>query len=342
MRRLLVTGGAGFIGSNFIRYWLKAHPGDEILNFDKLTYAANLKNLRDIENLPNYRFMQGDIADPKAVEKAMAGVEIVVNFAAESHVDRSILGPADFIATNVVGTHVLLEAARKHGVKKFHHISTDEVFGDAPLDSKIKFSEESPLRPSSPYAASKAGSDHLVRAYHRTYGLPTTTTNATNNYGPYQFPEKFLALMITSALMNEPLPIYGDGRNMRDWLFVEDHCRAIDLVLQKGRSGETYCVAGGEEKANLEVAREILRILGRPESLIKLVPDRPGHDLRYPVSGSKIKRELDFAPAVRFAAGLRETIKWYKENEEWWKKLKERNREYFEKQYAMTDTMTND
>lgn len=334
--KLLVTGGAGFIGSNFIRYWLKSHPQDEIVNFDKLTYAGNAENLKDAADNKNYKFVKGDIADPKAVGGAMSGIHTVVNFAAETHVDRSILEPAEFLKTNVLGTQVLLDLALKKKVKRFHHISTDEIFGDVPLDSEIKFDEKTPPKPSSPYAASKAASDLLVKAYHRTYGLPITITNCSNNYGPYQFPEKFFALMITNALENKPLPVYGKGENMRDWLYVEDHCRAIDLVLQSGKVGETYCVAGDEEWHNIDVAKQILKLLGKTEALIEFVKDRPGHDLRYPLDSTKIKNQLGFSPGVTFEEGLQKTIDWYQANESWWRPFKERNREYFAKQYKVS------
>lgn len=336
--KLLVTGGAGFIGSNFIRYWLSAHPpkADEIVNFDKLTYAGNLENLKDIaDKSARYRFIQGDIADPAAVDAAMAGVEVVVNFAAESHVDRSILEPAEFIKTNVVGTEVLLDAALRHKVKRFHHISTDEVFGQIALDSKEKFNETSPFRPRSPYAASKAASDHLVMAYHTTYGLPVTITNCSNNYGPYQFPEKFIALAITNLLEGKKIPVYTPGNQIRDWLYVLDHARAIDLVLQKGKMGETYCVGGmTAEISNLEAAKMIVTMMDKDEEMIEFVKDRPGHDVKYAIAWGKIGKELGWNPKVEFAQGLKETIEWYKNNEQWWKALKEKSRDYYEKQYG--------
>ncbi|MBI4050820.1 MAG: dTDP-glucose 4,6-dehydratase [Candidatus Doudnabacteria bacterium] len=332
--KLLVTGGAGFIGSNFIRYWLKAHPEDEIVNFDKLTYAGNLENLTGLEAHDRGLFVKGDIADPKAVDDVMSGVDIVVNFAAESHVDRSILGPAEFIKTNVVGTQVLLDAALKHKVKRFHHISTDEVFGAIPLDSKEKFSETSRYNPSSPYAASKAASDHLVNAYYITYGLPITITNCSNNFGPYQFPEKFIALAITNLLEGKKIPVYTPGNQVRDWLYVEDHAKAIDLVLKQGKIGETYCIGGmTQEISNLDVAKKILKIMGRGEEMIEFVKDRPGHDVKYAVDWSKIKK-LGFLPEHDFDEWLVKTIDWYKKNEWWWKPLKERNKEYYERQYG--------
>jgi dTDP-glucose 4,6-dehydratase len=332
--KLLVTGGAGFIGSNFIHYWLKNHPADEIVNFDKLTYAGNLENLRGIEKNPNYTFIKGDIAGTSAVETAVRGMDVVVNFAAESHVDRSILGPAEFINTNVVGTQVLLDAALKASVKRFHHISTDEVFGQIPLESKEKFNEQSKYNPRSPYAASKAASDHLVNSYYATYGLPITITNCSNNYGPYMFPEKFLPLAITNLLEGKNIPVYAPGNQVRDWLYVEDHCSAIELVLEKGKIGETYCVGGmDEEISNLEIARKIVRLMRQSEDMIQLVKDRPGHDVKYAIDSAKIKTELGWRPQVSFEDGLKQTIDWYMKNESWWKPLKEKSREYFKKQY---------
>lgn len=334
--KLLVTGGAGFIGSNFIHYWLENRQEDEIVNFDKLTYAGNLENLKDVLEQTyhdRYSFVQGDIADAVVVAKVMRGIDVVVNFAAETHVDRSITGPAEFIQTNVVGTQVLLDEAVKAGVKRFHHISTDEVFGDVPYGSKTKFNEETPMQPSSPYSASKAASDHLVWAYFRTYGVNATITNCSNNYGPYQFPEKFMALMITNALENKALPIYGEGKNMRDWLYVEDHCAAIEAVLKSGKPGETYCVGGDAERQNLEVAKKVLAILGKPESLIEFVKDRPGHDRRYPIDSTKIKTQLGWQPGVSFDEGLKRTIDWYEQNEWWWRPLKDKNSDYYQKQY---------
>ena len=307
--KLLVTGGAGFIGSNFIHYRLKNHPEDGIVNFDKLTYAGNLENLRDIENSPNYQFTRGDICDADAVNEAMKGINVVVHFAAESHVDRSITGPAEFIKTNIVGTQILLDAAVRNNIKKFLHISTDEVFGQLPLDSKEKFNENSLYRPRSPYAASKAASDHLVMAYHATYGLPITITNCSNNYGPYQFPEKFISMAITNLLEGKKIPVYTPGNQVRDWLFVEDHCRAIDLVLRKGKAGETYCVGGmNEEISNLEVAKLIVKALNKTEDEIEFVKDRPGHDLKYAIDWSKIGKELGWKPTVTFEEGLERTI----------------------------------
>ncbi len=322
--RLLVTGGAGFIGSNFIRYWLKKYPQDEIVNLDKLTYAGHLSSTKDFSsNNKNYKFLKGDICDSKVVEEAMKGVDIVVHFAAESHVDRSILGPAEFIRTNVVGTQVLLDAALKLKVKRFHHVSTDEVFGALSLDSKDKFNEKTLYNPRSPYSASKAASDHLVRAYLHTYGLPVTITNTSNNFGPYQDPEKLLPRLITNLLDGEKPPIYGDGKYIRDWLYVEDHARAIDLIIQKGKVGETYLVGGlTQDINNLEVAKKLLKIFGKDNSWLKFVKDRPGHDRRYAVDWTKIKKELGWNPQFSFDEYLKKTVNWYKENEWWWRPLK--------------------
>ncbi|MBU6389260.1 dTDP-glucose 4,6-dehydratase [Patescibacteria group bacterium] len=333
--KILVTGGAGFIGSNFILYWLKRHPEDEVVNLDVLTYAGNLLNLKEVENQQNYRFVKGDITDTAAVTEAMRGVETVVHFAAESHVDRSILEPAAFVKTNVLGTQVLLDAALKLGVKRFHHISTDEVFGSLELGSDQKFNEETPYRPCSPYSASKAGSDMLVRAYAHTYGLPVTISNCSNNYGPFQFPEKLIPLMLMNALADQPLPVYGDGLNVRDWIYVEDHCRAIELILAAGRIGETYCVGGHSEMANIDVVKELLKTLGKPERLIRFVKDRPGHDRRYAIDDQKIRDELGYRPAHTFEEGLRATIDWYRENEEWVRQVMDKEyQQYYQQQYG--------
>lgn len=352
---ILVTGGAGFIGSNFIRYWLKEHPEDDIVNYDKLTYAGNRDNLKDVEKKKNYKFVWGDICDVFLVQKTLRkhNIDTIVHFAAATHVDRSILEskknraakdvvdlytellPTDFVLNNVWGTQMLLEAAVKHGVKRFHHISTDEVFGHIPLDSKEKFSELSPARPRSPYSASKAAADHLVMAFHATYGLPVTISNCSNNFGPYHFPEKFIPLAITNLLEGKKIPVYKPGNQIRDWLHVEDHCRAIDLILQKGRIGETYCVGGMiEEISNLAVAKLITKILGKSEADIALVSDRPGHDVKYTIDWSKIKRELGWQPEHDFRQALEKTIDWYRSNGSWWIPLKEKNREYFAKQYG--------
>jgi len=323
--KLLVTGGAGFIGSNFIRYWLDKYQEDQITNLDKLTYAGHLSSLKDVEKNDRYTFIQGDICDAEVVDKAIEGCEIVVHFAAESHVDRSILDPSTFVKTNVLGTHVLLDKALKAGVKRFHHVSTDEVFGALPL-GKGKFDEHTPYDPQSPYSASKAASDHLVRAYYHTFGLPITITNCSNNFGPFQDPEKFLPRLITNLINGQKLPIYGDGLYVRDWLYVEDHCRAIEVVLQKGKVGET-CVVGGqsEDVNNITIAKLLLKIFGLDESYLEFVKDRPGHDRRYAVNWGKIKKELGWQPKYDFEKWLTETVKWYKKNEWWWKPIKEQS-----------------
>lgn len=317
--RLLVTGGAGFIGSNFIRYWLKTYPRDQIINLDKLTYAGHLESLKEIDKDPNYKFIKGDIIDEKIVQKAMAGVDTVVHFAAESHVDRSIIDPQIFVKTNLLGTAVLLNQALKNKIKRFHHVSTDEVFGELNLNDP-KFNENTPYSPRTPYSASKAGSDHLVRSYFETYGLPITITNAANNFGPFHDPEKLIPRFITNLLLVQKVPLMGKGENVRSWLYVEDHARAIDLVLKKGQLGQTYCV-GGEELTNLEVTKKILKILGLNEDMIEFVGHRLGHDLRYAIDDEKIKK-LGFEAGHDFDEWLELTINWYKENGWWWKPLK--------------------
>ena len=320
--KILVTGGAGFIGSNFILHMMDEHPDYKIVNLDNLTYAGNLDNLIQVENNPNYTFIKGDICDRTVAKEAMSGCDMVVHFAAESHVDRSITGPAIFVKTNVIGTQVLLDTSKELGIKRFHHVSTDEVFGALPLDQpKSKFTEETPYSPRSPYSASKAGSDHLVRAYFETYGLPVTISNCTNNYGPFHFPEKVIPLFITNALQNLPLPIYGSGQAVRDYLFVTDHCRAIDEIIHKGRDGETYCIGGDSEKNGLDVANTILKILNRPKTLKTFVEDRKGHDMRYAMDHSKITRELGWKPSVSFEEGIIKTINWYRANTDWWQKI---------------------
>jgi dTDP-glucose 4,6-dehydratase len=320
--KLLVTGGAGFIGSNFIIYMMEKHPDYEIVNLDKLTYAGNLENLKEVENKPGYSFIHGDICDKKTVGKAMDGCDAVVHFAAESHVDRSIAGPAVFVQTNVIGTEVLLETARDLGIKRFHHVSTDEVFGTLPLDElKNKFNETSPYSPRSPYSASKAGSDHLVRAFIETYDFPATISNCTNNYGPFQFPEKIIPLFILNAMSDKPLPIYGKGLAVRDYLYVTDHCLAIDLILHKGKIGETYCIGGDSERNGLEIADAVLDILDKPKTLKAFVEDRKGHDMRYAMDHSKITKELGWRPSVTFEEGLKKTIGWYRANKPWWQKI---------------------
>jgi dTDP-glucose 4,6-dehydratase len=329
----LVTGGAGFIGSNFIHYLFKAYPDVQVINLDKLTYAGNLENLKEFENNPNYRFVKGDIADPKIVNELVSQVDVVVNFAAETHVDRSILGPAVFIQTNVVGTQVLLDAAVKFK-KRFHHISTDEVFGDLPLGTQDKFQESTPYNPSSPYSASKAASDHLVRAYIRSFGLQATITNCSNNYGPYAFIEKFIPLTIVNIMLDKKIPVYGDGLNVRDWVHVADHNRAVDLVIRNGNVGETYLIGGDSERANIDVVKTILKIFGKDESMIEFVKDRPGHDRRYAIDSTKLKTELGFKHEYDFEGGLKQTIQWYEENREWWKKLlSPEYLEYYKKNY---------
>lgn len=330
--KLLVTGGAGFIGSNFIRYWLKKYTKDKIVNLDKLTYAGHLSSTKDYRNSPNYTFIKGDIVNSRVVDKAMKGCDYVVHFAAESHVDRSIVGPKVFLMSNVIGTQVLLDASLKHKVKRFHHVSTDEVFGSLPLDSKKKFDEKTPYDPRSPYSASKAASDHLVRAYHETYGVDITLTNTSNNYGPYQDPEKMLPRFITNLIDTKPVAIYGDGKYVRDWLYVEDHCRAIDVVLKKGKTGETYLVGGlTKDINNLQVTKRLLKIFKLSRSYIKFVKDRPGHDRRYAVDWSKIKKELGWEPKHDFDTWLEKTVEWYKKNEWWWRPLKKKAEELYEK-----------
>lgn len=333
--KLLVTGGAGFIGANFILYWMKKYPQDEIVNLDVLTYAGNLENLKEIEKKPNYQFIHGDITDAPAVEKAMVGIDTVVHFAAESHVDRSITGPAVFIRTNIIGTQILLDAAIKSKVKRFHHISTDEVFGQLDLDASEKFSENTPYSPRSPYAASKAGADHLVRAYIHTYKLPATISNCSNNFGPFHHPEKLIPLTITNLLEGKKVPVYGDGLYVRDWLFVEDHCRAVDLILQKGKPGETYCIGGlTQEISNLEVVKKILHIMGKNVSEIELVKDRLGHDRKYAIDWSKIKNELGWQPQADFETYLKSTVEWYKDHTDWWKHVKSGEyQKYYKEQY---------
>jgi dTDP-glucose 4,6-dehydratase len=322
--RLLVTGGCGFIGSNFVRFFLENYPEASIINVDKLTYAGNLQNLSDLSQSPRYHFIRGDIAEASRMEEVIRkGVDAIVNFAAESHVDRSIEDPSAFMKTNIFGTFVLLEAVRKAfpGQKiRFLHISTDEVYGS--LGETGVFTEETSLAPNSPYSASKTAADMMVRAYYHTYGLPVVITRCSNNYGPYQFPEKLIPLMVSNAMEDKELPIYGDGMYIRDWIYVEDHCRALDRVLQQGRDGEVYNIGGGSERTNLYVAKSILDRLGKPHSLIRFVADRPGHDRRYAIDFSKIERELGWRPTVSFEEGIDRTIEWYQTHREWWKKIK--------------------
>lgn len=333
--KLLVTGGAGFIGSNFIHYWLKQYSDDEIVNFDKLTYAGNLENLKSLEGNDRYSFIQGDICDKDAVDASMKDIDTVVHFAAESHVDRSIHDPSPFVRTNVLGTQVMLESALQHEVKRFHHVSTDEVFGSLELNSDAKFSEKTPYDPRSPYSASKAGSDHLVRAYHETFGLPISITNCSNNYGPYMFPEKLMSLAITNLLEGEKVPVYGDGLNVRDWLYVVDHARAIDRVIQDGKVGETYAVGGlTDDVSNIEIVKMILKLMNKDEESIEFVKDRPGHDRRYAIDWTKINTELGWEPSVTLEEGLAKMIAWYTENQEWWKHIKSGEyKDYYKKQY---------
>lgn len=333
MKRMLVTGGAGFIGSNFVRYMLDKYPKYQIVNLDKLTYAGNLENLRGVDQLPNYEFVRGDITDRDLVYKVVgSGIDAIVNFAAESHVDRSIEDPGIFIKVNVEGTQVLLDAARKFGVGRYLQVSTDEVYGS--LGATGYFTEETPLAPNSPYSASKAGADLLVRAYHETFKLPALVTRCSNNYGPYQFPEKLIPLTITNALADQPLPVYGDGLNVRDWLYVEDHCRAIDLVLHEGRVGQVYNIGGQNEKTNMRIVKGILQILGKPESLITFVKDRPGHDRRYAIDATKTRNELGWEPKFDFEHGLKKTVDWYLANKDWWQKIKSGEyQRYYERMY---------
>ena len=318
---IIVTGGAGFIGSNFIYYMLKKHPSDRIICVDKLTYAGNLETLEAAMEKKNFKFIRADIADRQAVYRIFEQEkpDIVVNFAAESHVDRSIENPEIFLQTNVIGTSVLLDACRKYGIDRYHQVSTDEVYGDLPLDRPdLFFTEETNLKTSSPYSASKAGADLLVMAYHRTYKIPTTISRCSNNYGPYHFPEKLIPLMIINALSDKKLPVYGDGKNVRDWLYVEDHCRAIDLILQKGRVGEVYNIGGHNERANIDVVKTILKELGKPEDLIEHVTDRKGHDRRYAIDPTKIHTELGWEPETKFEDGIKKTVKWDLEHRDWW------------------------
>ena len=331
--KLLITGGAGFIGSNFVLYMLKNYPQYHIVNVDTLTYAGNLENLASIEDSPNYSFVKADITETEAIDTLFQqGIDVVVNFAAESHVDRSILEPGVFIKTNVLGTQVLLDAAKKYSVKKFVQVSTDEVYGS--LGETGLFTESTPLAPNSPYSASKAGADLLVRAYHETYGMNVNITRCSNNYGPYQFPEKLIPLMIANALDGKTLPVYGDGLNVRDWLHVEDHCSAIDLVIHHGLSGEIYNIGGNNERTNIDIVKTILRELGKPESLITYVDDRLGHDRRYGIDATKISMQLNWQPKYTFEKGIKETIAWYLNHVEWWSRIRTGEyQKYYELQY---------
>ncbi len=336
--KLLITGGAGFIGSNFIFYMMKKHPDDSIICLDSLTYAGNLSTLSSVMDLPNFRFVKDSITDRRAVYRLFEEEhpDVVVNFAAESHVDRSIENPEVFLETNITGTAVLMDACRIYGIRRYHQVSTDEVYGDLPLDRPdLFFTEQTPLHTSSPYSASKAGADLLVQAYHRTYGLPVTISRCSNNYGPYQFPEKLIPLMIINALHDKPLPVYGKGENVRDWLYVEDHCKAIDLILQNGRAGEVYNIGGHNEMRNIDIVRLICRALGKPESLITYVTDRKGHDMRYAIDPSKIHSELGWLPETRFEDGIERTIAWYLSNQDWWKTIiSGEYQDYYAKMYG--------
>ena len=335
--KLIITGGAGFIGSNFIYYELKQHPEDEFICLDKLTYAGNLSSLNGAMEQPNFKFVRGDIADRDFVYSLFEAEmpDVVVKFVAESHVDRSILEPELFLKTNVIGTGVLMDACRKYGINRYHQVSTDEVYGDLPLDRPdLFFTETTPLHTSSPYSASKASADLLVLAYHRTYGLPVTISRCSNNYGPYHFPEKLIPLMIINALHDKALPVYGDGANVRDWLYVEDHCSAIDLIIREGHEGEVYNVGGHNEKSNLDVVKIILKALDKSEDLITFVKDRPGHDRRYAIDPTKIHNELGWLPQTKFEDGIAQTIEWYLANKDWWQKIiSGEYQKYYEKMY---------
>jgi dTDP-glucose 4,6-dehydratase len=332
MKSILVTGGAGFIGSNFVRYMVNKYSDYKIVVLDALTYAGNRENLQDLEDKPNYEFHHGNICDRDVVDKLTAKCEVIINFAAETHVDRSILEAGSFIQTDVVGTFTLLEAAKKHKINRYIQISTDEVYGSIEYGS---FSETSPLQPNSPYSASKASGDLLVRSYHKTYGLPTLITRSSNNYGPYQYPEKLIPLFITNAIDNLPLPLYGDGKNVRDWLYVLDNCEALDVVLHQGKDGEVYNIGGGNEMENIRITNSILELLGKPKSLIKPVEDRLGHDRRYSIKMDKVK-QLGWKPQHNFDQALRETVQWYKDNEVWWRHIKDKQeafKRYYREQY---------
>ena len=336
--KILVTGGAGFIGSNFIFYMRRKHPDDTLVCLDKLTYAGNLETLSSVMDQPDFRFIRADIADREAVYRIFEAEtpDVVVNFAAESHVDRSIENPAVFLETNVMGTQVLLDACRKYGIQRYHQVSTDEVYGDLPLDRPdLFFTEQTPLHTSSPYSASKASADLLCDAYQRTYGLPITISRCSNNYGPYQFPEKLIPLMIVNALADKPLPVYGEGLNVRDWLYVEDHCAAIDLILEKGKVGQVYNIGGHNEMKNIDIVKRILGLLGKPESLITYVTDRKGHDMRYAIDPAYIHQELGWLPETRFEDGIQKTVRWYLDNRSWWENIVSGEyQSYYERMYG--------
>lgn len=334
---VFVTGGAGFIGSNFIFYMLRKHPDYRIVCLDCLTYAGNLSTLASVMDNPNFRFAKVSITDKEAVDRIFAEEhpDMVVNFAAESHVDRSIENPSVFLETNIIGTQVMMDACRKYGIKRYHQVSTDEVYGDLPLDRPdLFFTEETPIHTSSPYSASKASADLMVLAYHRTYGLPVSISRCSNNYGPYHFPEKLIPLMIINALADKPLPVYGNGENIRDWLYVEDHCKAIDLIIHNGRVGEVYNIGGHNEMKNIDIVKIIIKELGKDESLIKFVEDRKGHDRRYAIDPTKIHNELGWLPETMFADGIQKTIRWYLDNRDWWSEIiSGEYREYYDKMY---------
>lgn len=336
--KIVVTGGAGFIGGNFVHYMLEQHPEDRIICLDALTYAGNLETLADVMENPKFKFVKGDITDRRRVYALFEAEkpDVVVNFAAESHVDRSIEHPEIFLQTNILGTSVLLDACRKYGIERYHQVSTDEVYGDLPLDRPdLFFTEQTNLHTSSPYSASKASADLLVQAYHRTYGVPVTISRCSNNYGPYHFPEKLIPLMIANALADKKLPVYGTGENVRDWLYVEDHCHAIDLVIRKGRVGEVYNIGGHNERTNMQVVKTVLQELGKPESLIEHVADRKGHDRRYAIDPTKIHEELGWLPETTFDEGIRRTVKWYLEHKEWWQNIISGDyQSYYEKMYG--------
>ena len=336
--KILITGGAGFIGSNFIFYMRKSHPEYDLVCVDKLTYAGNLETLSSVMDDEKFTFIKADIADRKKIYEIFEDEkpDVVVNFAAESHVDRSIENPAVFLETNVMGTQVLLDASRKYGVKRYHQVSTDEVYGDLPLDRPdLFFTEQTPIHTSSPYSASKASADLLCQAYHRTYGMPITISRCSNNYGPYHFPEKLIPLMIANALADKPLPVYGEGINVRDWLYVEDHCRAIDLILEKGKVGNVYNIGGHNEMRNIDIVKKILEILGKPESLITYVTDRKGHDMRYAIDPTFIHNELGWLPETKFEDGIKKTVQWYLDNRNWWENIiSGEYQDYYEKMYG--------
>ncbi|MEA2088886.1 MAG: dTDP-glucose 4,6-dehydratase [Patescibacteria group bacterium] len=331
--KILITGGCGFIGSNFIHYWIKKYPNDKIINLDALTYAGNLENLKNIKGKKNYFFVKGNICDKNLINDIAKKIDLIVHFAAETHVDRSIKNSSDFIKTNIEGTRVLLDVAKKNSIR-FHHISTDEVFGSLNSNDP-KFNENTPYDPRSPYSASKAGADHLVRSYFHTYKLPITISNCSNNYGPYQFPEKLIPLFATNLLENKKIPIYGDGGNIRDWIYVDDHNSGVDCVIKKGKIGETYCLGGDNELSNLEITKMILKIMGKSKDAIEYVKDRPGHDFRYAINFDKAKKDLGWNPTINFEQGLKKTIKWYKNNQDWWKNIKSGEyKEYYQNQYG--------